>query len=80
MMVFPPLVLAIALVAIIGPGLVNIIIAVAIASAPQFTRVVRSEILTIREYDYIEAARAIGASKGRILANISCEASGHQSS
>jgi len=69
MMVFPPLVLAIALVAIIGPGLLNIIIAVAIASTPQFARVVRSEILTIREYDYIEAARAIGASNTRILTN-----------
>lgn len=67
LMVFPPLLLAIAFVAALGPGLVNISIAVGLATLPQFTRVARAEGLGILGATYVEAARAIGASKTRVM-------------
>ena len=64
---FPSLLLAIALMAAFGQSLNNIILALAIIFTPRFTRVVRSVTLSIKEYPYVEAARAIGASNIRIM-------------
>lgn len=59
---FPGVLLAIGIVAILGPGLTNVIIAVAIFSLPAFARIVRSGTLALKESTYVEAARAAGAS------------------
>jgi peptide/nickel transport system permease protein len=64
---FPSLILALALVAVLGPGLLNIIILVTIVFIPQFGRVARAQTLAIRERPFIEAERALGASGGRIM-------------
>lgn len=64
---FPSLLLAIALMAAFGQSLNNIILALAIIFTPRFTRVVRSVTLGIKEYPYVEAARAIGSSNLRIM-------------
>jgi peptide/nickel transport system permease protein len=71
---FPFLILAIAIVSVLGPGLFNAMIAIAIVSIPAYARVVRSSVLTVREQSYVEASRALGASNlqilfGRILPN-----------
>ncbi|WP_425440932.1 nickel transporter permease [Sediminibacillus albus] len=67
MMAFPSILLAIALVAVLGPSLTNAMIAVGIVGVPQFARIVRSTVLSVKETEYIEAARAIGAKNNRIL-------------
>lgn len=64
---FPGLLLAIGIVAIIGPGLTNVVIAIAIYGIPTFTRIIRSSTLSIKELLYIEASRSIGVSDARIL-------------
>lgn len=64
---FPLLILAIAVVALMGNRIENIVVAIAIINIPRFIRLVRSEGLTIRESRYIEAAHAIGASDLRIM-------------
>ncbi|MDY0393674.1 ABC transporter permease subunit [Virgibacillus halophilus] len=64
---FPDLILAIGMVAILGPGLKNVVIAIAFFSTPSFARIVRGETLEIKERLFIEAERSIGASKGRII-------------
>ena len=64
----PGILLAIAIVAALGPGMVNVMIAVGLASIPGYTRITRATVLTIREREFIEAARAIGASDLRIIA------------
>lgn len=71
---FPFLILAIAIVSVLGPGLFNAMIAIAIVSIPAYARVVRSSVLSVREQSYVEASRALGASNlqilfGRILPN-----------
>lgn len=66
-MSFPPLILAIAVIAILGPSLVNAMLAVGIVFAPRFLRLVRSSVLTVREETYIEAARTIGTPTPIIL-------------
>jgi len=66
-MSFPPLLLAIALVAALGPGLTNAMIAVGIIFAPRFLRVVRASVLAVREETYIEASRGIGTPSLKIL-------------
>ena len=67
MLAFPSILLAIAIVAVIGPGIDNAIIAVSIVLVPQFARLVRSSVLAVREATYVEAARALGASETRLL-------------
>lgn len=62
LMAIPRTVLAIAIATTLGPGLVNAMIAVAIGTIPSFTRVVRASTLTVKDQEYVEAARAIGAS------------------
>lgn len=64
---FPQILLAIAIVAALGPGIWNAMIAVGIGAVPGFTRLTRSSTLSIRERDYVEAARALGAGSGRIV-------------
>jgi len=59
---FPAIVLAIMIVSVLGVGLLNVVIAVAIASVPRFARVVRGAALVVREQLYVEAARALGVS------------------
>jgi glutathione transport system permease protein len=63
---FPGILLAIAIVAILGSGMYNVILAVAIFSVPTFARLVRGSALSIKRLTYIEAARGIGASDWRI--------------
>lgn len=61
MLSFPGVLLALSIIAILGPGLINVIIAISIWSIPTFTRLVRSQVLQIKEYEYVSAARALGA-------------------
>jgi len=63
----PPLMIAIVLYVLLGPGVINIIIAIAAASWMDMARLVRGQTLSIREREYIEAARAGGARTGKIL-------------
>jgi len=63
----PGILLAIAIVAALGPGLVNVMIAVGLASIPGYTRITRAAVLTIREREFVEAARAIGGNDFRII-------------
>lgn len=64
---FPFFLLAIALVFVLGPNLENAMLAIAIVSLPTYARVIRSTVLTVRETEYVEASRALGASSWRIL-------------
>jgi ABC-type dipeptide/oligopeptide/nickel transport system permease subunit len=64
---FPFLILAIAIVSVLGPGLTNTMLAIAIVSIPLYARVVRSSVLSVREQSYVEASRALGASNFQIL-------------
>jgi peptide/nickel transport system permease protein len=64
---FPYILLAIAVVAILGPGLLNAMIAIAIVYIPHYARVVRGSVLSVRSRDYVEAARALGASDRRVM-------------
>lgn len=63
----PQTLLAIAIVAALGTGLMNLMIAVGISSVPTYARIVRASVLTIREEEYIEAARASGTSNTKII-------------
>ena len=65
---FPGILLAIGIVAILGGGMANVIIAVAIFSIPTFARLVRGNTLALKHLTYIEAARSIGAADGTIIA------------
>jgi peptide/nickel transport system permease protein len=67
LLAFPEILLAIALVAILGPSLVNTMIAIGIAFVPVYARTVRSSVLSIVEADYVKAARVIGVSSPRII-------------
>lgn len=64
---FPAILLAIGLVATLGPGINNSILALMVVSVPSFARIVRASVLQIRELDYVLAARALGASRRRIM-------------
>jgi peptide/nickel transport system permease protein len=64
---FPRLILALAFVAALGPGIENAVIAISITSWPPYARIARAETLTVRKSDYIAAARLQGAGTGRIL-------------
>lgn len=64
---FPSLILAMAIAGALGPSLQNALIAVAVVSWPVYARLVRSQVLALREQEFVQAARAIGAGGGRIL-------------
>ncbi|MGQ9558435.1 MAG: nickel transporter permease [Desulfurispora sp.] len=67
MLAFPSLLLAIAFMAVLGRGIENAIIAIGIVSVPEYARIVRGAVLSVKENDYIQAARAIGGSDLRII-------------
>jgi len=67
LMAFPGLLLAIAIVAVLGPGLLNALLAIAIIEIPIYARVVRASVLSVKELDYVAASRALGATKMRLL-------------
>jgi peptide/nickel transport system permease protein len=67
MMAFPDILLAISLVAALGPSLVNVILALGIVYTPRLARIVRASTLVIRELPFVEAARALGVSTWRIV-------------
>jgi peptide/nickel transport system permease protein len=74
LLAFPSLLLAIAIVTILGPGLINALLAIGIVSIPAYARVTRSAVLTTREMDFVQASRSLGGSPlyilfGRILPN-----------
>lgn len=63
----PYMLLAIAIVAALGPGLVNVLISIAIGYVPEFARIIRASVMTIREREFVEAAKAVGASDRTII-------------
>jgi len=67
LLAFPSLLLAIAIVTVLGPGLTNALLAIGIVSIPSYARVVRSSVLSVREMDYVSATRALGGSNFDIL-------------
>ncbi len=67
LMAFPSLLLAIAIVNVLGRGLQNALLAIAIVNVPIYARVVRASVLSIKEQDFVEASRALGASPVRLL-------------
>ena len=64
---FPDILLAIAVVAIIGPGMVNVMIAVAVFTVPSFARIIRSATISVKQSLYVEVARSLGCKNSRIL-------------
>jgi peptide/nickel transport system permease protein len=67
MLAFPDILLAIVVITILGPGLATVMIAVGVAGIPSYTRTVRAAVLAVREQEYVEAARALGAPAWRII-------------
>jgi peptide/nickel transport system permease protein len=67
LMAFPDILLALAIIAILGPGITNAMLAIGIAFVPSFMRLTRSNVLSLREMTYIEASRALGSSNSRIM-------------
>jgi peptide/nickel transport system permease protein len=67
MLAFPSILLAIGIVAVLGPGLENAMLAIGIVAVPQYARLVRASTLSVREMDYVQAVRALGAGDLRIL-------------
>src|SRR6266850_737306 len=63
---FPPLVLALALGAVLGAGLTGVLIALGVVYTPTFARLMRGQVLTVKARDYVEAARALGAPGWRV--------------
>ena len=63
----PGVLLAIAIVATLGPGLFNVMVATGISSVPVFARLARGSVLTVKETEFIEAVRALGGTTGRVL-------------
>lgn len=67
LLAFPSLLLAIAIVTVLGPGLINALIAIGIVSIPAYARVMRASVLSVREMDYVSATRALGGNHAQIL-------------
>lgn len=67
MLAFPSILLAIGIVAVLGPGLENAMIAIGVVAIPQYARLIRASTLSVREADYVQALRALGANDARIL-------------
>jgi len=67
LMAFPGILLAIALVAVLGPGLPNVVLALTVIGWVGYARLVRSQALRAREFDFVQAARALGAGTPRIV-------------
>lgn len=67
MFAFPSILLALLIISILGPSLINVIIAISLWSVPTFARIIRGSVLTIKKQDYILALRSMGASDLRII-------------
>lgn len=67
LMAFPGILLAIAIVAVLGPGLMNALYAIAIIEIPIYARVLRASVLEVKDRDYVTASRSMGASNTRLL-------------
>jgi peptide/nickel transport system permease protein len=67
LLAFPGIFLAISIIAVLGPGLTNLMLAAGIYSIPQFARIVRGSVLSLKEKEFIEAARAVGENDFNIL-------------
>ena len=67
LLAFPLLILALGIVAVLGPSLVNAMIAIAVVNIPGFARLVRGQTLAVREQDFVQAAQALGASDLRVM-------------
>ncbi len=67
LMAFPSLLLAIAIVTVLGQGLVNALLAIGIVSIPIYARVVRGSVLAVKNLEYVDASRALGASNLRLV-------------
>lgn len=67
MLAFPSILLALSIVAALGPGLTNTMIAVGVSFVPGFIRIVRASVLSTKESAYVDAARVVGARDGRII-------------
>lgn len=67
MMAMPRILLALIIIFTLGPGVLNVMIAVGISAVPDYARVVRSSVLSAREHPYVEAARVVGTSDPRIM-------------
>jgi peptide/nickel transport system permease protein len=65
---FPDLVLALGITAALRPGLVNVMVAIGIIYTPQFARLARGQALSVREQDFVSAARVVGAGPTRLIA------------
>jgi peptide/nickel transport system permease protein len=67
MLAFPSILLAVVVVAVLGPGLVHAMIAVGIVGVPAYARLIRAQVLSVRALPFVEADKALGARDGRIL-------------
>jgi ABC-type dipeptide/oligopeptide/nickel transport system permease subunit len=67
LLAFPGLLLAIAIVSVLGPGLINALLAISIVSTPVYARVVRASVLAVKNLDFVDASRALGASNLRLV-------------
>ncbi len=67
LLAFPALILAIAIVTVLGPGLINALLAIAIVTIPAYARVIRSSVLSVKEQEFVTAGHALGVSPMRIL-------------
>lgn len=67
MLAFPGILLALVIIAVLGPGLFNVMIAIGIASIPAYTRLVRGSVLSVKQNEYVMAAQAQGAGVARIM-------------
>ena len=67
MYAFPGIVLAILIISVLGPSLINLIIVLAIYAIPTLSRIVRGNVLSLKEQDYVQAAQALGAGRLRIM-------------
>ncbi len=67
MLAFPYLLLAIAVVAVLGTGLINALLAISLVSVPSYARIARASVISIKERDFVTADRALGVSQARIL-------------
>jgi peptide/nickel transport system permease protein len=67
MLAFPSILLALAIVSVLGSGITPLMVAVGIASIPQFTRVAQASVLSTKDLDYVQAAQVVGCSPAQIL-------------
>jgi ABC-type dipeptide/oligopeptide/nickel transport system permease subunit len=67
LLAFPSLLLAIAIVTVLGPGLINALLAIGIVSIPIYARVTRSSVLLLKEMDFVSASRALGAENSSLI-------------